>query len=38
MAETVLVTGGTGYIAGWCLAGLLQQGYDVRTSLRSLAK
>jgi len=38
MAETVLVTGGTGYIAGWCLAGLLQQGYQVRTSLRSLAK
>ncbi|NWE22076.1 NAD-dependent epimerase/dehydratase family protein [Pseudomonas sp. P7548] len=35
MAETVLVTGGTGYIAGWCLAGLLQQGYQVRTSLRS---
>lgn len=38
MAETVLVTGGTGYIAGWCLASLLQQGYQVRTSVRSLAK
>lgn len=38
MADTVLVTGGTGYIAGWCLAGLLQQGYQVRTSVRSLTK
>lgn len=38
MAETVLVTGGTGYVAGWCLAGLLQQGYTVRTSLRDLGK
>ncbi|NWD24608.1 NAD-dependent epimerase/dehydratase family protein [Pseudomonas yamanorum] len=38
MAETVLVTGGTGYIAGWCIAGLLQQGYHVRASVRSLSR
>ena len=33
--ETVLVTGGTGYVAGWCIVGLLQQGYQVRTTIRS---
>ena len=33
--ETVLVTGGTGYVAGWCIAGLLQRGYQVRTTIRS---
>ena len=38
MEETVLVTGGTGYIAGWCIAGLLAQGYDVRTTVRRAAK
>src|SRR5882672_10996527 len=36
--ETVLVTGGSGYIGGWCVAGLLQQGYVVRTTVRDLAK
>jgi dihydroflavonol-4-reductase len=36
--ETVLVTGGTGYLAGWVIAGLLQRGYRVRTTVRSLAK
>jgi nucleoside-diphosphate-sugar epimerase len=36
--ETVLVTGGSGYIGGWCIAGLLQQGYVVRTTLRDLSK
>lgn len=36
--ETVLVTGGTGYVAGWCIAGLLKLGYNVRTTIRSLAK
>lgn len=35
MPETVLVTGGTGYIAGWCIAELLDRGYDVRTTVRS---
>jgi len=38
MGETVLVTGGSGYIGGWCVAGLLQQGYVVRTTVRDLAK
>jgi nucleoside-diphosphate-sugar epimerase len=38
MAETVLVTGGTGYIALWCITGLLEAGYTVRTSVRSLEK
>jgi len=34
----VLVTGGSGYIAGWCAIGLLQQGYAVRTTLRNLSR
>lgn len=38
MAQTVLVTGGTGYVAGWCIVRLLEQGYDVRTTVRSLSK
>src|SRR5579863_2630279 len=33
---TVLVTGGSGYIGGWCVIGLLQQGYAVRTTVRNL--
>ncbi len=37
-AETVLVTGGSGYIGGWCAATLLQRGYVVRTTLRDLAR
>ncbi|MBS0331470.1 MAG: NAD-dependent epimerase/dehydratase family protein, partial [Proteobacteria bacterium] len=37
-AETVLVTGGSGYIGGWCVATLLQKGYVVRTSVRDLSK
>ena len=36
--ETVLVTGGSGYIGSWCVIGLLQQGYTVRTTVRSLAR
>ena len=35
---TVLVTGGSGYIGGWCVVGLLQQGYTVRTTVRNLAR
>jgi nucleoside-diphosphate-sugar epimerase len=31
----VLVTGGTGYIASWCIAGLLEDGHEVVTSVRS---
>lgn len=38
MVETVLVTGGTGYVAGWCIVELLKRGYAVRTTLRSLSK
>src|ERR1700710_856282 len=34
----VLVTGGSGFIGGWCIIGLLQQGYTVRTTVRSLAR
>ena len=37
MAE-VLVTGGSGVIARWCIAELLRAGYDVRTTLRDLAR
>jgi len=37
-AETVLVTGGSGYIGGWCVASALQRGYVVRTTVRDLAK
>src|SRR5262245_58677526 len=38
MADTVLVTGGTGFIAQWCIVELLRQGYDVRTTVRDPAK
>lgn len=38
MTETVLVTGGTGFVAGWAIVRLLQQGYRVRTTLRDLSK
>ncbi len=32
----VLVTGGSGYLAGWTIVRLLQQGYRVRTTVREL--
>jgi nucleoside-diphosphate-sugar epimerase len=32
--ETVLVTGGTGFIGGWCIVALRRRGYAVRTSIR----
>ncbi len=35
---TVLVTGGSGYIGGWCVIQLLQQGYRVKTTVRNLAR
>jgi nucleoside-diphosphate-sugar epimerase len=38
MVETVLVTGGTGFIAGWCIVDLLERGYSVRTTVRSLSR
>lgn len=34
--KTVLVTGGAGYIGGWTILELLQQGYTVRATLRNL--
>jgi dihydroflavonol-4-reductase len=36
--DTVLVTGGTGFLGGWCIATLLDRGYDVRTTIRDLAR
>src|SRR3954470_14742207 len=33
--KTVLVTGGSGYLAGWCIIDLLQRGYRVRTTVRN---
>ena len=38
MADTVLVTGGTGFLGGWCIATLLERGYDVRTTVRDLKR
>ena len=38
MAQTVLVTGGSGYIGGWCIVALLKRGYHVRTTVRSLSR
>src|SRR5579872_1758202 len=35
---TVLVTGGSGYIGGWCVIALLQQGYRVRATVRNLSR
>ncbi len=35
---TVLVTGGTGFLGGWCIASLVERGYDVRTTVRDLAR
>jgi uncharacterized protein YbjT (DUF2867 family) len=37
MADKVLVTGGTGYVAGWVIVELLKRGYDVRATVRSAA-
>lgn len=36
--ERVLVTGGGGYVAGWCIVELLRRGFAVRTTLRSHAR
>lgn len=34
----VLVTGGSGFIASWCIAAALEAGHDVRTTVRSLSR
>ena len=36
--QRVLVTGGSGFIAGYCVLLLLEQGYLVRTTVRSLGR
>jgi dihydroflavonol-4-reductase len=36
--QTVLVTGGSGFLGGWCIVELLQRGYRVRTTIRDLAR
>jgi nucleoside-diphosphate-sugar epimerase len=38
MSRTVLVTGGSGSVARWCIARLRQEGYTVRATLRSPVK
>ena len=37
-AERVLVTGGSGFIAAYCIAQLLEAGYSVRTTVRSRSR
>jgi dihydroflavonol-4-reductase len=37
-AKTVLVTGGSGYLGGWCAVELLRRGHRVRTTVRDLAR
>lgn len=36
--KTVLVSGGSGFLGGWCVVELLRRGYEVRTTVRDLAK
>jgi nucleoside-diphosphate-sugar epimerase len=36
--EFVLVTGGTGFIAQHCILALLDAGYHVKTTVRSLSR
>lgn len=36
--STVLVTGGTGFLAGWTIRKVVEQGHTVRTTVRSSAK
>ena len=34
----ILVTGRSGYLAGFCIAPLLEKGFEVRTTVRNLAR
>src|ERR1700730_12442409 len=36
--QTVLVTGGSGYLGSWCLVELLRRGYRARTTVRDPAR
>lgn len=36
--KTVLVTGGSGFLGGWCIVELLRRGYRVRTTVRDLSR
>jgi dihydroflavonol-4-reductase len=36
--ETVLVTGGSGFLGSWCLVELLRRGYRVRATVRDLSR
>jgi dihydroflavonol-4-reductase len=36
--KTVLVTGGSGYLGGWCVVELLRRGYRVRTTVRDVSR
>ena len=36
--KTVLVTGGSGYLGGWCIVELLRRGYRVRTTVRHASR
>jgi nucleoside-diphosphate-sugar epimerase len=36
--KTVLVTGGSGFLGGWCLIELLRRGYRVQTTVRDLTR
>ncbi|MFN2258596.1 MAG: SDR family oxidoreductase [Parasphingopyxis sp.] len=38
MARKVLVTGGSGYIAGFIIRQLIEEGWEVNTTIRSLAR
>ncbi|MGO7169545.1 NAD-dependent epimerase/dehydratase family protein [Rhizobium leguminosarum] len=36
--NTILVTGGTGFVGGWAIVELLKRGYTVRTTVRNVSK
>ncbi|SFU18614.1 Nucleoside-diphosphate-sugar epimerase [Mesorhizobium sp. YR577] len=38
MTQTVLVTGGNGFVGGWCIVELLRQGFAVRATVRDMRK